>query len=166
MPADDLRPGPRGPAYNLQSVDSLPPPPAEHSPEAFVTGGAYALLFLFGALQALVGSFQFSRSPGPFPLTAVLMAVLIGVTCLLGAAGMRSVAGALIPAIGWFVVSVALTLPTSGGSVIVTNTTAGEWYLYGGSLCAVAGVVIAILRRGRRRSWARGPGALPRHQGS
>ena len=135
-------------------------------PEAFVTGGAYALLFLLGALQALIGSFQFSRALGTFPVAAAGFAVLILLTCLLGAAGMGSAAGALVPALGWFVVSVAMTLPTPGGSVIVTGTTAGEWYLYGGSVCAVAGVVIAFLRRGRQRAWTRAHGALPRHQGS
>jgi hypothetical protein len=140
----------------------MPSPPGQDS-EAFVTGGAYAMLFLFGALQALVGTFQYSRTVGTFPLAALFFALLIMVTCVLGAAGMRSVAGALVPAIGWFLVSVALTLPTSGGSVIVAGTTPGEWYLYGGSLAAVAGVVLAFIRRGRDRAWAR---ALPRHQGS
>ncbi len=135
-------------------------------PEAFVTGGAYALLFLLGALQALIGSFQFSRALGTFPAAAAAFAVLILLTCLLGAAGMRSAAGALIPAIGWFVVSVAMTLPTPSGSVIVAGTTAGEVYLYGGSICAVVGVVIAFLHRGRQRTWTRAHRVLPRHEGS
>ncbi len=142
-------------------MDSLPPPGRDS--EAFVTGGAYAMLFLAGALQALVGTFQYSRTVAAFPLTALFFALLILVTCVLGAAGMRSVAGALAPAIGWFLVSLVLSMPTSGGSVIVANTTPGEWYLYGGALGAVAGVVLAFVRRGRQRAWAR---ALPRHQSS
>jgi hypothetical protein len=137
--------------YNLQSVDSLPPPPPQRERQAFVTGGAYALLFLFGALQGLVGCFQFNRSAGPIPVTSLLLAALILVTCVLGAAGMRSAAGALVPAAGWVLVSVALTLPTPGGSVIVTNTAAGAWYLYGGSVCAAAGVVYAFVSRSRAR---------------
>ena len=138
-----------GPAYNLQSVNSLPNLPAPRDDQAFVTGGAYALLFLLGALEGLVGCFQFSREVGSFPLVAVLLAVAIGVTCVLGAAGMGSAAGALIPALGWFAVSVLLSLPTAGGSVIITNTTPGEWYLYGGSVCAAVGVIVAFLRRAR-----------------
>ena len=55
----------------------------------------------------------------------------------------------MVPALGWFLVSLVLTLPTAGGSVIITSTTAGEWYLYGGAVCAAAGVVIALLRRAR-----------------
>jgi hypothetical protein len=62
---------------------------------------------------------------------------------------MGSAAGALAPALGWFAVSVVLSLPTSGGSVLITNTAAGEWYLYGGSACAAASVVVAFVRRAR-----------------
>ena len=141
--------GLRGAAYSLQSVNSLPNPPAPRDAQAFVTGGAYALLFLLGALEGLVGCFQFSREVGSFPLVAVLLAVVILVTCLLGAAGMGSAAGALVPALGWFGVSVLLSLPTPGGSVIITGTGPGEWYLYGGSACAAAGVVLAFVRRSR-----------------
>jgi hypothetical protein len=149
--------GSRMTAYNLQSVDSLPEPPARRDArppaprdqEAFVTGGAYSLLFLLGALEALIGCFHYSHTVGSVPLAAAGLALLILITCLLGAAGMRSTAGAVVPALGWFVVSLVLTLPTAGGSVIITSTTAGEWYLYGGALCAAAGVVIALLRRAR-----------------
>jgi Family of unknown function (DUF6113) len=130
-------------------VDSLPNPPARRDTQAFVTGGAYALLFLLGAMEGLIGCFQFSRVVGSFPLVALVMAALIGVTCFLGAVGMESTAGALAPALGWFAVSVVLSLPTSGGSVIIANSTAGQVYLYGGSLCAAAGVVVAFLRRAR-----------------
>jgi hypothetical protein len=148
-------------------VDSLPEPPAQRDPrppaprdpEAFVTGGAYSLLFLLGALEGLIGCFHYSHTVGSFPLAATALAAGILITCVLGAAGMRSVAGALVPALGWFLVSLVLTLPTAGGSVIITNTTAGEWYLYGGALCAGAGVVIALIRR-------RGRTVTPRYQRS
>jgi hypothetical protein len=141
--------GGRGAAYSLQSVDSLPNPPARRDTQAFVTGGAYALLFVLGAMEGLIGCFQFSRPVGSFPLVALVLAAVIGVTCLLGAAGMGSTAGALAPALGWFAASVVLSLPTPGGSVIIANSTAGQVYLYGGSLCAAAGVVVAFLRRAR-----------------
>jgi hypothetical protein len=111
-------------------------PRQERDTQAFVTGGAYSL-------------FQYSRSIGSFPLLALVLAALIGVTCVLGAAGMGSAAGALVPAVGWFVVSIVLTLPTASGSVIIANTAAGKWYLYGGSACAAVGVVVAFMRRSR-----------------
>jgi hypothetical protein len=115
----------------------------------FITGGAYSLLFLFAAAQGLIGCFQFSRGVGPVPLAALGFCILILATCVLGAAAMDSPAGALLPAVGWFLVTVLLTLPTAQGSVIVTNTVAGEWYLYGGSACAAAGTLIAFTRRFR-----------------
>jgi Family of unknown function (DUF6113) len=133
--------------------------PEQHGPErhgsAFITGGAYALLFLFGAAQGVIGCFQFSSAAGSIPLAALGFCVLVVATCLLGAAGMGSIAGALVPAAGWFLASLVLTMPTAQGSVIVTNTAAGEWYLYGGSACAVAAVLIALVRR---RGGAPGPG--------
>lgn len=141
--------GRRGAAYSLQSVNSLPNLPAPRGDQAFVTGGAYALLFLLGVMEGLVGCFQFSREVGSFPLAAILLAVAIGVTCVLGAAGMGSSAGALLPALGWFAVSIVLSLPSPGGSVIISNTAPGEWYLYGGSLCAAVGVIVAFLWRAR-----------------
>ena len=133
--------------------------PGQRRPEkrrqAFITGGAYALLFLFGAAQGVIGCFQFSSAASPIPLAALGFCVLVVATCLLGAAGMGSAAGALAPAAGWFLASLVLTLPTAQGSVIVTNTAAGEWYLYGGSACAVATVLVALVRR---RGGAPGPG--------
>lgn len=116
-----------------------------------MTGGGYALLFLLGAFQGLIGCFQFNHVAGPIPVASLILAGLILVTCVLGAAGMGSAAGALVPAAGWLLVSVVLTLPTPGGSVIVTNTAAGAWYLYGGSVCAAAGVVYAFVTRSRAR---------------
>jgi Family of unknown function (DUF6113) len=133
-------------------VDSLPPPQPQRDSQAFVTGGGYALLFLLGALQGLIGCFQFSRSVGPIPVASLILAALILVTCVLGAAGMGSAAGALVPAAGWLLVSVVLSLPTPGGSVILTNTAAGAWYLYGGSVAAAAGVVFAFVTRSRARA--------------
>ncbi len=152
--------------YSLLSVEIRPAEqPADGQDlraQGFLTGGAYSLLFLFGAAQGLIGCFQFSRGVGPVPLAALGFCILIVVTCVLGAAAMDSAAGALLPAAGWFLVTVLLTLPTAQGSVIVTNTAAGEWYLYGGSACAAAGVVIAFMRRFRAAAAAVGRPAAVR----
>jgi hypothetical protein len=72
---------------------------------------------------------------------------------------MGSVMGGVLPAIGWLAVSFVLTLPTAAGSVIVTNTTAGEWYLYGGAACAAVGVVAGFRQRWRRPRAGRRSGA-------
>ena len=120
-----------------------------------VTIGAYVVLFVLGALEALIGTFQFSRGPA-WSLVAICFALAILATCLLGARGMRSAAGGVLPAAGWFLVTVLLGTSTSGGSVVVTNTPQGKWFLFGGAVCAAAGAIIAFAkwtrpRAGRRR---------------
>ena len=122
------------------------PPPAAAT---FATAGAYGLLFAFGALQGLTGSLQFSRGAGPVPLAALGFAAAIGLTCWLCARGMGSPGGAVAPAAGWVVVSFVLAMPNSNGTVVITNSTAGAVYLYGGALCAVVAVGAAFSRRPR-----------------
>jgi hypothetical protein len=104
----------------------------------------YVMLLLLGVAQSLVGCFQYSRALGSFPAVALAFDVLILVTCVLGARGMRSPLGGLMPAVGWFVTAYVLAMGTSGGSVVITNTGAGKWFLFGGSVCAGAGVLITF----------------------
>ena len=106
-----------------------------------VTVAAYAMLFVFGAAQGVFGSLQYSRNS---PVMAIGLCVVILATCLLAAWGMRSVNGAFVPALGWILASYILGMKKSSGTVIITNTTAGEWYLYGGTISVVAAVVIAL----------------------
>jgi Family of unknown function (DUF6113) len=136
-------------AYSLLCVESTP----GRRTGAGVTPAAYLMLFVLGVLEGVIGCFQFSRAIGPVPAAALLLCVVIFVTCLLAGIGMGTPAGAFAPAAGWFAASFVLSLPTGGGSVIVTNTAAGMWYLYGGALCATAAVVASVvlrLRSGRR----------------
>jgi len=112
------------------------------------------MLLLLGALLGLIGCFQYGRALGSFPVAAVGFAVLIGVTCVLGAWGMRRPLGGLMPAVGWFITSLVLAMGTPGGSVVITNTAAGKWYLFGGSACAAAGVVFGFVRWSPARTGA------------
>ena len=116
-----------------------------------LTGVTYGVLFVFGAVQGMLGSFLYSGMIGPLPLAAIAFCVAILATCLLACRVLRTVSGALVPAIGWIAASFVLSMPVASGSVIITNTAAGKWYLYGGTLCAVAGVVLASLIRARPR---------------
>jgi hypothetical protein len=125
-----------------------------------VVVGAYGMLLLLGALEGLIGCFQYSRALGSFPIGAVAFAVAIGVTCVLGAWGMRRPLGGLMPAVGWFITSFVLAMGTPGGSVVITNTTAGKWYLFGGSACAAAGVVFGFIRWSPARTGASRHGGL------
>jgi hypothetical protein len=109
------------------------------------------MLLLFGLLQGLIGCFQYSR--GPVPLAAIGFALAIFVTCVLGAWGMRTAVGGLMPGVGWFATAFILATATQGGSVVITNTTAGKWFLFGGAGCAAAGCLVSYLgfsRAGRR----------------
>jgi hypothetical protein len=104
----------------------------------------YLLLFLFGLLQAVIGSFQYSR--GPVPVTSVCFALGIFVTCILSAWGMRTVVAGLMPGVGWFIAAFILATGTQGGSILITNSTAGEWFLFGGSIGAAAGCLVSYVR--------------------
>jgi hypothetical protein len=111
-----------------------------------VVVGGYCVLLLLGVLEGMIGAFQYSRALGSFPAAALAFAVGIGVTCVLGAWGIRRPLGGLMPAVGWFVASLVLSMSTPGGSVVITNTGAGKWFLFGGAVCALAGVVFSFLR--------------------
>jgi hypothetical protein len=108
------------------------------------TVAVYGMLFLLGAVQGAIGSFQYSWLAGPVPAAALAFCAVLLATCLLGAWATRSVSGAFAPAAGWMVAAFVLSMPVSNGSVIITNTAAGRWYLYGGTLCAVAGVALSF----------------------
>jgi hypothetical protein len=123
-----------------------------------LTAVGYVVLFLLGALQGLVGSFQYGQSP--VPLVAVLLAVVIFATCAGCGWGLGTFTGALLPAVGWILVSFLLAMPRANGSVIITGTSAGEWYLYGGALGCAAGMVATVFTKARRAASVR-PGSPP-----
>jgi hypothetical protein len=104
-------------------------------------------------VEGLIGSFQYSRSA---PAGAIGFCLLLLATCLLGAWAMRSASGALWLAVGWILASYVLSMPVSGGSVIIANTTAGKWYLYGGAVSSLAGIALSL------GPWVRGTGTRPR----
>lgn len=122
----------------------------------------YGALFVLGGMQGLIGCFQFAHSLGPVPVASLGFCALLLVTSVAGAAGMGSALGGVLPAVGWLAASFVLTLPTAAGSVVVTNTSAGKWYLYGGAACAAAGVVASFRWRLRRP----GPGGWPGTDGA
>jgi hypothetical protein len=113
-----------------------------------LTAVGYLALFLLGAVQGLIGSFQYSQSPAP--LIAVILIAVIFITCAACGWGVGTLGAGLLPALGWIAVSFILAMPKANGSVIITATTAGEWYLYGGALASAAGAVASFVLRIRR----------------
>jgi hypothetical protein len=113
-----------------------------------LTAAAYLLLFLLGAVQGLLGSFQYGQQPTP--LVAIVLVVAILVTCCGSGWGFGTFSAGLLPAVGWILVSFILAMPRQNGSVIVTATAAGEIYLYGGALGCAVGTIVAFYSRVRR----------------
>ncbi len=150
-----------------QSPAAPPARPSAGPASTAVSVGAYVVLFLLGLVLGLLGSFQYSRGVvGSVPVLSIAFALAILVTCTLAGWAMRSLPGALLPAIGWFVASFVLASPASNGSVVISNTSAGEWFLYGGSVCALLGVGSTFITTPRRtligtgaRGSRNGPGA-------
>jgi hypothetical protein len=134
-------------------------------PSAIVTSGGYLLLFALGAVEGLLGAFWYAASLGPVPVAALGFAVGILVTTIGAAWGMQAATAGLMPAVGWFAAVFILAMPTRGGSVLITNTGAGKWFLYGSTLCVLAGVVTSFATQGRVRAQGRGSSRPvgPRH---
>jgi hypothetical protein len=140
-------------------VTNEPPLRPRHPGGQLTAVSAYVVLFLLGVAEAAIGCFQYSR--GPVPLAGACFALGILVTCLLAGWGMRTALGGLMPGAGWLATSFALATGTQGGSVLITNTTAGQVFLFGGAACAAGGCLVAYLRwsklsRGARDGWSSG----------
>jgi hypothetical protein len=121
----------------------------------------YVMLFVLGAFEGVVGSFQYSQPPVPW--VAVLLVVVIFASCLFAGWGTDSFGGLLLVGAGWILTSFLLSMGSHAGSVIITATSAGEVYLYGGTLAVAAAALVMFiwLARSRGRSVPRPPG-LPR----
>jgi hypothetical protein len=107
----------------------------------------YVALFLLGLVQGVIGSFQYGQSP--IPVIAIILVVVIFLTCAACGWGVGTIGAGVLPAIGWIIASFILAMPKSNGSVIITATSAGEWYLYGGALAAAVGAVASFFLRYR-----------------
>lgn len=112
--------------------------------QRLTNAAVYIILFVLGLLQGMIGSFQYGQSPAPF--VAIGLAVIIFATCVFGGWGTRSVTGGVVPALGWFIASFVLASGSPQGTVIITATSPGEWYLYGGALAAALGAGVTFIR--------------------
>ncbi|HEY1823492.1 MAG TPA: DUF6113 family protein [Trebonia sp.] len=108
----------------------------------------YLMLFVLGILEGLIGSFQYAQPPAP--LIAIVLALVIFATCAACGWGIGTFAAGLMPALGWIVASFIVAMPRPNGSVVITATAAGEWYLYGGALACLVGSLTAFVTRLRR----------------
>ncbi|HTU73533.1 MAG TPA: DUF6113 family protein [Trebonia sp.] len=109
----------------------------------------YLALLILGIVEGVVGSFQQGQSPAP--LAAILFALLLLVSCVFGGWGTGSLGGSFVVAAGWLLASFILSTGSRAGSVIIANTAAGEWYLYGGTLAGALGVLVTFIRQASAR---------------
>ncbi|MCD0447945.1 DUF6113 family protein [Actinocorallia sp. API 0066] len=101
-------------------------------------GALYGLLAVGGALVGLIGAFQYNRS-----ILVCLLVVAFTFLAVRGAgwaSGART--GALVPAVAWVVTTGALSVSRPEGDVIVTNSTGGLLFLFGGVVAALAAVLL------------------------
>jgi hypothetical protein len=109
----------------------------------------YLALFLFGAAQGMLGAFYYNSGPPPLASLGFDLAILA--TCLLAAWGTERPAAAFLPALGWFIAAFVLASGTKGGSVIVTASSGGEWFLFGGAAGAMIGALAGFTVSSRRK---------------
>ncbi|WP_169983351.1 MULTISPECIES: DUF6113 family protein [unclassified Microbispora] len=119
--------------------------PTEDAPgllAGVVTGAAYGVLFLLGVVLGVVGGFQHAWYVGQMPVAAIAwLAVLFAVPYAMGRL-MGGKLAALVPAVGWLLVSFLLATPQRAGDLAVAGNSAGYWYLYGGAVAVAAAVVV------------------------
>jgi hypothetical protein len=113
-------------------MDSATDSPAGRRGRDWPVAAVYGVLFIVGVVEGTIGSFQYGRVPTPVPVAALVCCAAILLTCLLAAWAMGSVSGAV------------LSMPVASGTVIITATTPGKWFLYGGTLSVVAAVIASF----------------------
>ncbi|SDQ45823.1 DUF6113 family protein [Thermostaphylospora chromogena] len=136
------------------------PEPRRESAEAtlVLTWATYAVLGVLGLVLGVAGAFQHAIYLGvDTPVAAIgwmalLFAALYGMGRL-----MRSKLGALVPGVGWILVSMLLSGQRSEGDLVIAANAAGYLYLYGGFAAVVLAVMLVP---------SRGPSWLLRRPGS
>ncbi|MEV0399896.1 DUF6113 family protein [Actinoallomurus sp. NPDC050550] len=118
------------------------PAPQEPPREpGLVTGAAYGVLAVLGLLIGLVGSFEFSWTAGSVPMAAILLSLVEFAAFRLAGWGMSGRLGVAAMAIPWLIVVVLLSSRRPEGDLIVTGTTGGYVFIFGGAIAAVAAAV-------------------------
>jgi hypothetical protein len=138
------------------SPGSYPPPEPRPDPP-FLVGLAYGVLAVLGVLLGVIGSFEFSWSAGPVPVAAILLSA-VNLAVFRGAGwAMESRLAAVVPAVLWMIILVVLSSRRPEGDLVVTGTTAGYVYMFGGAVAAL----VAIVWTRSARSWLLA--GAPRH---
>jgi Family of unknown function (DUF6113) len=119
-----------------------PYPPPEPAPEpAFVVGLAYGVLAVLGVVLGVFGSFEFSWQLGAVPVAAIALSLVNLAVFRAAGWAMESRLGAVVPAVLWVIILVVLSSRRPEGDLVVTGTTAGYTYMFGGAAAALVAIV-------------------------
>jgi hypothetical protein len=138
-------------------VEGPYPQPARAPESAFLVGIAYGVLAVLGVLLGVIGSFEFSWEIGSVPVAAIALAVLNLVVFRAAGWAMESRLGAGVPAGLWMIVLILLSSRRPEGDLVVTGTTPGYVYMFGGAIAAL----VAIVWSRSPRSWLLGGAPQP-----
>ncbi|GAA0406991.1 hypothetical protein Acor_51120 [Acrocarpospora corrugata] len=110
--------------------------------ESAVTGAAYGTLAVLGVVLGVLGGFTHGWYALGVPVAAiawvvVMFAVPYGMGRLMGTR-----LAALLPAMGWLVMSFVFAGERPEGDLIIAGNTAGYVYLYGGSVVVLAAILL------------------------
>ena len=129
-----------------QTTDPYTPPAPKPEP-AILVGLAYALIAVLGVLVAVIGSFEFAWAVGSIPVAAILLPLVNLAVFRAAGWAMESKLGAAVPALLWMIILFVLASRRPEGDLVVTGTTAGYVYMFGGAVAAL--VAIAWTRSAR-----------------
>lgn len=122
-----------------QTTDPYTPPAPKPEP-AFLVGLVYGLLAVLGVLLGVIGSFQFAWEAGEIPVAALALSLVNLAVFRAGGWATESKLGAVIPALLWMIVLFVLASRRPEGDLVVTGTTAGYVYMFGGAVAALVAV--------------------------
>lgn len=139
--------GPRDPA-GQEAREFTDQGPRESG--ALVTGAAYGVLFVLGAVFGAVAGLQHSWDVGDFvPPIPVILSVLLFVILYTAGRLMGTKMGAFVPGMGWMLASLVFSVKRPEGDLVVAANAAGYWYLG----CGALALVIAVLLIPSTGSW-------------
>jgi Family of unknown function (DUF6113) len=117
-------------------------PRPEPAPEsAVLIGLAYGVLAVLGVLLGVIGSFEFSWQLGGVPVAAIFLSLVNLAAFRAAGWAMEAKLGAVIPAVLWMIILVVLSSRRPEGDLVVTGTTPGYVYMFGGAVAALAAIV-------------------------
>ena len=129
-----------------QTTDPYTSPSPKPEP-AILVGLAYGLLAVLGVLVGVIGSFEFAWAAGGVPVAAILLSLVNLAVFRAAGWAMESKLGAVVPALLWMIILFVLASRRPEGDLVVTGTTAGYVYMFGGAVAAL--VAIAWTRSAR-----------------